>query len=340
MENQVVVITGASAGIGRATALAFVAKGASVALLSRNKKRLEALQKKIERFGGKALALEVDISNYEDIEKATDTIEKELGSIDVWVNNAMVTVFSPFKKITPEEFDRVTKVNYLGTVYGTMAALKKMRKRNKGTIIQVGSALSYRGIPLQSAYCASKFAVRGFTDSLRTELMHEKKDIHITMVQLPGLNTPQFSWCRSHVDQHSQPVPPIYQPEVAARAICWASKAKRREIYVGSSAVATILLNKLAPGLVDYYLSLTGFESQFARIKIPFNRRDNLFKTVDGDYKSHGVFSKDAKSTSKQFYFEKIPFVHVLTNLLFAFTATLSMTPGFVQKLFQEGGEK
>ncbi len=248
---EVVAITGASAGVGRATVREFAKRspGARIGLLARNGDGLEGAKREVEAAGGEALAIPTDVADAGRVEEAARRIEEELGEIDVWVNDAMATVFSPFKEVSPEEYRRATEVTYLGYVYGTMAALKRMLPRDRGTIVQVGSALSYRGIPLQAAYCGAKFAIRGFTDSVRTELMHEGSNVHLTMVQLPALNTPQLDVGRTHLPRHPQPVPPIFQPEVAADAIYWAAHHKRREVYVGTPTVATILGNKAAPWL-------------------------------------------------------------------------------------------
>lgn len=296
--NEVVVITGASAGVGRVTALAFARQGTKIGLLARGKDGLAGACADVEAAGGKALALPTDVANAEEVEAAAETVEAELGPIDVWVNSAMATVFSPFPGISAEEYKRVTEVTYLGTVYGTMTALKRMVPHNRGTIVQVGSALAYRGIPLQSAYCGAKHAIKGFTDSLRTELMHDKSNIHLTMVQMPALNTPQFSWAQCHMPYHPQPVPPIYQPEVAAEAIVWAAQHHRREVYVGGPAVATVLLNKFMPGLADRFLARTGYGSQLTDRPVSPDRPSNLFFPVPGDYGAHGVFDSQSQDKS------------------------------------------
>src|SRR5436305_1572924 len=269
---KVVVVTGASAGAGRAAVRLFAKKGADVALIARGKDGLEAAKREVESYGRRALVLPTDVSDADAVEKAADSAEYELGPIDVWVNVAMVSVFSPFLEMTPKEFKRVTEVTYLGYVYGTMSALKRMLPRNRGRIIQVGSALAYRSIPLQAAYCGAKHAIAGFTDSLRTELIHVRKKIHLTMVQLPAMNTPQFTWCRSKLPRHPQPVPPIYQPEVAAEMIVWASHHDPREIFVGTPTVVAIEGNKVAHGLADYYLGRTGFDSQQTNQPVSPNR--------------------------------------------------------------------
>ncbi len=299
--SEVVVVTGASAGIGRTTARVFGEHGASVGLLARNEDGLEGARKEIEAAGGKALVLPTDVADPEQVEAAALRVEEEFGLINTWVNDAMTTIFSPLKDITPEEFKRATEVTYLGCVYGTMSALKRMLPRDKGTIVQVGSALSYRGIPLQAAYCGAKFGIRGFTDSLRTELLHDGSNVHVTMVQLPGLNTPQFDHCRSKMPYHPQPVPPIFQPEVAADAIYWAAHHKRREVYVGTSSVLTILGNKVAPWLADRYLARTAYDSQQTSESVEGSYREgNLFETPSGDHGAHGSFDGQAHASSPQ----------------------------------------
>ncbi len=243
-----------------------------------------------------------DVADADQVEAAAGTVEEELGPIDAWINNAMASVFSPFKEVTPEEFKRATEVTYLGTVYGTMAALKRMLPRDRGSIVQVGSALSYRAIPLQAAYCGAKHGVRGFTDSLRTELLHEGSSVHLTMAQLPGLNTPQFGWSRTRLPRHPQPVEPIYQPEVAAEAIYWAAHNKRREVYVGTSSVITILGNKIAPWLGDRYLARTAYDGQQTEEPVDPDRPDNLFDPVPEDRGSHGIFDSQAHARSPQLW--------------------------------------
>ncbi len=303
MKKQIVVITGATAGVGRATARAFAKQGAScVALLARDQARLDDTRAEIERLGVTALAFVVDVANAEEVEEAARQIEQRAGAIDVWVNNAMATIFSPIEYISPKEFKRVTEVTYLGVVYGTMSALKRMRPRNAGTIIQVGSALAYRSIPLQSAYCGAKHAIRGFTDSIRSELIHDKSAIQISMVQLPGVNTPQFEWCRTKIYLHPQPVGTLYQPEVAARAIVWAATHMRREIYVGMPAFAAIVLNKWLPGVLDKLLARRAYEQQFTGEPIPHDRPDNLFQPAPTRYRAHGVFEKRAHDMSLELW--------------------------------------
>jgi NAD(P)-dependent dehydrogenase (short-subunit alcohol dehydrogenase family) len=302
MSAEVVVITGASAGVGRATAIEFARRGARVGLIARGVDGLEGAKRDVEAVGGKALVLPADVAVADQVEAAADRVERELGSIDVWVNNAMASVFSPIHEMTADEFQRVTAVTYLGTVHGTLAALKRMRPRDRGTIVQVGSALAYRSIPLQSAYCAAKHAVAGFTDSLRCELIHDRSRIHLTMVQMPALNTPQFGWVKSRLAHKAQPVPPIFQPEVAARAICWAADHHRREVLVGMPTVAAILANKVVPGLLDRYLGRTGYASQQTQEPEDPRRPDNLWAPVAGDHGAHGRFDARASDRSPELW--------------------------------------
>jgi NAD(P)-dependent dehydrogenase (short-subunit alcohol dehydrogenase family) len=299
---EVVVITGASAGVGRATVRRFAKEGAHIGLLARGRDGLEAARAEVERSGGRALALPADVADPNQIEAAADAVEREFGPIGVWVNDAMTTIFAPFTEITPEEFKRATEVTYLGFVYGTMSALKRMMPRDRGVVVQVGSALAYRSIPLQSAYCGAKAAIRGFTDSVRTELLHAGSKVRITMVQMPGLNTPQFDWCRTKMPKQPRPVPPVYEPEIAADAIFWAAHHDRRQVYVGASSVGAILGNKVAPGLLDKYLAKTGFQSQQTDEPVPPGRKDNLFEPLPGDHGAHGRFDDQAHDTSLQFW--------------------------------------
>lgn len=299
--GAVVVVTGASGGIGRATALAFARQGARVALLARGRSGLDGARRDIEQQGGTALVIPTDMADAAAVEAAAEQIESQLGPIEVWVNNAMATIFAPVQALSPAEFERATAVTYLGTVYGTLAALKRMRPRNRGVIVQVGSALAYRAIPLQAPYCAAKHAVRGFTDSLRSELIHDNSRIHLTMVQLSAFNTPQFDWARSHMDQQPQPLPPIFQPEVAAESIVWAAEQRRREVWVGWPAVKTILGSRLAPGgFIDRLLAKQGYSGQCTDQPTPPDRPDNLYQPAAGDYGAHGRFDERAESGSLQ----------------------------------------
>jgi NAD(P)-dependent dehydrogenase (short-subunit alcohol dehydrogenase family) len=299
---ETVVITGASAGVGRATALEFARKGARLALLARGRDGLEAACKEVEEFGGRALVVIVDVANADHVDAAAEKIEAELGKIDIWINNAMVSVFSPIKEMTPEEFRRVTEVTYLGCVHGTLAALKRMLPRDRGVIVQVGSALAYRAIPLQSAYCAAKHALQGFTESLRCELIHDKSNVRVTMVHLPALNTPQFGWVKSRLPRKAQPVPPIFQPEVAAAAIYFAAHRPRREFYVGWPSAKAIIANKIVPGLLDHFLARTGYNSQQYDGPEDRNRPNNLWEPFPGDHGAHGDFDARAKSWSAQWW--------------------------------------
>jgi NAD(P)-dependent dehydrogenase (short-subunit alcohol dehydrogenase family) len=299
---EVVVITGASAGVGRATAREFARHGAHVGLLARGLDGLEAARREVEDMGGRALALPTDVADAERVEAAAAEVEEKFGPIDVWINNAMTSVFSPIKEMRPEEFKRVTEVTYLGVVYGTLAALKRMLPRDRGVIVQVGSALAYRGIPLQAAYCGAKHAIQGFVESLRCELLHDKSSVRVTMVQMPALNTPQFRWVKSRLPHKAQPVPPIFQPEVAARAIHYAAHHDRREMYVGMPTVEAIIGNKIAPGLLDHYLARTGYESQQTDEPADPDRPNNLWEPVPGDHGAHGVFDDRANDHSLQLW--------------------------------------
>ncbi len=296
---EVVVITGSSSGVGRATARKFGEEGAHVALLARNEDGLNAAKEEIEESGGKALVVPTDVTDPDQIEEAAETVEEEFGPIDVWINVAMATVFSEFLGLDPDEFKRATEVTYLGYVYGTQTALKRMVPRDTGKVVQVGSALAYRGIPLQSAYCGSKFAIRGFTESVRTELMHDDSDVDITTVHLPGVNTPQFEHCRAKTDKKPRPMAPVFQPEVPADAIYWAAHNKRREMYVGRSTVKTIWGNKVAPWIVDRVLARNGYSGQFTDEDLG-DRPDYLFSPVEGDEGAHGPFDAEAEPSSVQ----------------------------------------
>jgi NAD(P)-dependent dehydrogenase (short-subunit alcohol dehydrogenase family) len=331
MSGRVVVVTGASGGVGRATAQAFGALGDRVALLARGEVGLEGATKDVEAAGGTALAIPTDVADYAAVQAAADRVERELGPIDVWVNVAFSSVFAPFTEITMEEFHRTTDVTYLGFVHGTKAALDRMLPRDRGVIVQVGSALAYRGIPLQSAYCGAKHAIQGFTESVRCELLHDKSGVAVTMVQLPAVNTPQFDWVLSKLPKHPQPVPPIYQPEVIADAITYAAAhPKRKEYYVGSSAVATILGDKVASGLLDRFLAATGYASQQTSQPVSPDRPANLWEPADGpgghDFGAHGSFDNRAKGRSVQFELTKSPWVVAgLVNLGAAAVAGVRM---------------
>jgi NAD(P)-dependent dehydrogenase (short-subunit alcohol dehydrogenase family) len=298
--RSVVAITGASSGVGRATAQAFARRGAVVGLIARGADALAATAEEVESLGGRPLVLECDVADPQALEASAATLEQH-GPIDVWVNNAMASVFAPTWEITAEEFRRVTEVTYLGVVYGTLCALSRMRRRDCGVIVQVGSALAYRGIPLQSPYCACKHAIQGFTESLRCELMHDRSGVGVTMVQLPALNTPQFDTVRTRLPRHPQPVPPIYEPELAARAILAAARQPaRREWWVGASTALTMLGNAVAPGVADRYLARTGFDSQQTDEPVPPGRPDNLFAPLPGERSANGDFDEQAKPRSLQ----------------------------------------
>ncbi len=305
MSPEVVVVTGASGGIGRATAIAFAARGAKVALVARGQAGLDGAAADVRAAGGQALVLPADAADPDALEAVADRVEDELGPIDVWVNDAFTSVFAPFEKITAEEYKRVTEVSYLGYVYGTMAALRRMKPRDRGVVVQVGSALAYRGIPLQTAYCGAKHAIQGFHEALRCELLHEKSGVHVTMVQMPAVNTPQFSWVLSRLPRHAQPVPPIYQPEVAARAVVYAADHPgRREYWVGATTAATLAANAVAPGLLDRYLGRTGFDSQQTQQPRDPDAPENLWEPADADrdFGAHGIFDDKSHPRSAQLW--------------------------------------
>ena len=306
--REVVVITGASAGVGRATVREFARHGAWIGLIARGNDGLEAARSEVEAYGGRAIVIPTDVADAKQVEAAAEKIEAELGPIDIWVNNSMVSVFSPIREMMPEEFARVTEVTYLGYVYGSLAALKRMLPRDRGTIVHVGSALAYRSIPLQAAYCAAKHAVLGFHASLRTELLHDRSNVHTTMVQMPALNTPQFGWVKSRLPHKAQPVPPIYQPEVAARAIYYAAHhPERREYYAAWSVVKAIFGNKLVPSYADHYLAKMGYESQQHDGPEDPNRPHNLWEPLAGDHGAHGAFDSRAQDSSAELWLETHP---------------------------------
>jgi short-subunit dehydrogenase len=298
MDKKVVVITGASAGLGRAIVREFAKTGADIAMIARGVDGLEGAKKEVESYGGRAIYFPYDVADSKAIENAAEETEKQLGPIDVWVNNAMVSVFSPIKQMEAEEYKRVTEVTYLGQIYGALAALKRMIPRNKGSIVFVGSALAYRGIPLQSAYCASKHAIEGFYDSLRTELIHDRSAIKTCMVQLPAMNTTQFGFVKSRLPRKPKPMGTIYQPEIAAKAIVYASEHNRREIFIGKSTLKAIIGNKIAPVYADNVLAKTGFDGQMTNEPEDHNRRNNLWEPIPGDHGAHGPFEKQAASFS------------------------------------------
>jgi short-subunit dehydrogenase len=301
-DPKVVVITGASAGVGRATARAFARRGDRIGLLARGRDGLDGARRDVEALGGTALVAPTDVADPVQIERAADAVERELGPIDVWINNAMTSVFSPTHELQVDEIKRVTEVTYLGTVYGTMAALKRMRPRDRGVIVQVGSALAYRAIPLQAAYCAAKHAVQGFTESLRCELLHDKSGVRVRMVHLPAMNTPHFSWVRSRMPRKPQPAPPIYQPEIAADAILWASEHDRREMEVGLPTVLAVEGNKLLAPFMDWYLAHFGYDAQQTSEPAEEGRPDNLWEPLPGDWGAHGNFEDRAASSSPQLW--------------------------------------
>jgi NAD(P)-dependent dehydrogenase (short-subunit alcohol dehydrogenase family) len=301
-QPKTIMITGASAGLGRATARAFAAQGARIGLLARGREGLEGARQEVEQLGGQSLVAPADVADSEQVERAATAVEERFGPIDLWINNAMVSVFAPASQMTPAEFKRVTEVTYLGCVHGTLAALRRMIPRDRGMIIQVGSALAYRGIPLQSAYCAAKHAIQGFTESVRCELMHDGSNVKITMLQMPALNTTHFAWVRSRLPRKPQPVPPIFEPEVAAQAILWAADHYRREWYVGGSTVVAILGDKVAPALGDWYLARQGYEAQQYDGHADSNRPNNLYQPVAGDYGVQGEFGSRSRRRSWQLW--------------------------------------
>jgi short-subunit dehydrogenase len=302
---NVVVVTGGGAGVGRAVAQKFAERGDSVALIGRDEARLEMAAAQLRQMGVRAAAFPADVAEAAAVEQAADAIEAELGPINIWVNNAMATVFAAVAETTPEEFLRGTQVTYLGTVHGTMAALKRMRSRNSGAIVNVGSALAYRSVPLQAVCCGAKSAIRGFTDSLRSEIIHDRLDVHLTMVHLPAVNTPQFGWARNKTGHKARPVPPVFDPDVPARAIVRAATSRHREIWVGWPTVQAILANRIAPGFADRYLAKTGYTGQMLPAEKPADAVNNLFAPVAGDVGARGTFGAEARSASWEVFATK-----------------------------------
>jgi NAD(P)-dependent dehydrogenase (short-subunit alcohol dehydrogenase family) len=324
---KVVVITGAGAGVGHAVSLRFAEEGFDVALLSRGMERLEVLAEEVRGIGRRALPISTDVADSDQVDAAAERVENELGPIDVWVNVAMATVFAPVSQITPQEVRRATEVTYLGQVHGMMAALRHMRGRNSGTIINVGSALAYRSVPLQSAYCGAKAAIRGFTDSLRSELIHDGLDIQLTMVDLPAVNTPQFDWALNKMGYKAKPVAPIFQPEVVARAIYFAATHRRREIWVGFPTVKAILGNRVAPGLLDRYLAKTGYSGQLTDEPLPLDAPSNLYEPAPGHTTAHGRFDSQARTSSWEMFTDRhrsVAIAGVAVLGLFALNALLT----------------
>lgn len=304
-KTEVIVVTGATAGVGRAVVEEFARHHAKIGLLARDETRLQQTVDAVKKLGGEAIAIPTDVADANAVEEAASKVEDAYGPIDIWINNAMTTVFASLKDIEPDEYRRATEVTYLGAVWGTMAALRRMRERDRGVIVQVGSALSYRAIPLQAPYCGAKFAIRGMTDSLRCELMHENSSIHITMVQLPAVNTPQFGWCRSKLPNHPQPVPPIFTSQMAADAIYWAAHQRRREVQLGLPTMQAIEGNKVAPSLADWKLANSAIDGQQTNEPIDANRPDNLFSPVPGDFDANGIFDDRAKDRRWQWLITK-----------------------------------
>jgi short-subunit dehydrogenase len=327
--SKVVVITGAGAGVGRACADEFARNGYNVGLLSREPERLDRAAQEIRgAYGVQTLAVPTDVADAAAVDAAATEVESKLGPIDVWVNVAMATVFAPVSMLNANEIERGTKVTYLGQVHGMMAALARMRTRNRGTIVNVGSALGYRSVPLQSVYCGAKFAIRGFTDSLRSEIIHDRLKVHLTMVDLPAMNTPQFDWALNKMDKRARPVAPIYQPEVAARAIYFAASHRRREIWVGFSTVKAILANRVAPALIDRYLAKSGYDGQLTDEAVRADAPRNLFEPVAGDFGAHGRFDKEARPQSWEMFTDR----HRTAFWAMAGIGALSLVKALLQK--------
>ena len=303
----VVAITGASAGVGRAIVRRFAEPGVSLALMARGERRLQAAAEEVREKGGKAIVIPLDTADADAVEAAAERIERELGPIDIWINVAMVTVMSPIMEMTAAEYSRVTDVTYLGFVHGTLSALRRMKPRDRGTIVQIGSALGYRSIPLQSAYCAAKHAVNGFTDSLRCELIHDGSNVHVTTVQLPAVNTPQFDWARSRMPRRAQPLPPIYEPELIANAVHRAAHHPRREYWLGYPVWKAILGERMAPGLADRVLAHEAWDGQMTDEPRIEGRPDNLLESVEGDWDSHGRFTDRASDQSPAIWMSEHP---------------------------------
>jgi short-subunit dehydrogenase len=325
---EVVVITGASAGLGRALAHQYAKTHAKIALLARSVDSLVATKNEVEALGGTALVLPTDVSNSEEVERAAQKVLSEFGKIDLWINNAMVSVFSPVKEMTPDEYRRVTDVTYLGVVYGTLAALKTMLPRNEGTILQIGSALAKRSIPLQSAYCAAKHAGDGFSESLRCELLHDRSRVQVMRVQLPAMNTPQFRWVKSRLPNKPQPVPPIYQPELVADAIFWASHTRKREVYIGYPTWKAILGEKFAAGFADWYLGQFGYTSQQTQVPVEPNHTDNLLEPRPEKASTRGDFDRTARSSDFFFWVLKNQYLVWAIVILFFIAVILFLNRG------------